>query len=42
MLETSPPKRAISRMYFEATAELADAEGKNRVCTPDTFRLIWA
>ena len=25
------PKRAMSRMYFEATAELAEADGRNRV-----------
>ena len=42
MLDTSPPKRAMSRMYFDAMAELAEAEGRNRVCTPETFRLIWA
>ena len=42
MLDTSPPKRAMSRMYFDAMAELADADGRNRVCTPETFRLIWA
>ena len=42
MLDTSPPKRAMSRMYLDAMAELADADGRNRVCTPETFRLIWA
>ena len=42
MLDTSPPKRAMSRMYFEATAELAEADGRNSVCTPDTLRFTWA
>ena len=42
MLDTSPPKRAMSRMYFDATAELADADGRNSVCTPDTLRFTCA
>ena len=42
MLVTSPPKRAMSRMSLDATAELADADGRNSVCTPDTLRFICA
>src|SRR4051812_1540870 len=40
--ETSPPNREISRMYFDAIAELADADGMKSVCTPDTFKLACA
>ena len=42
MALTSPPKRAISRTYFEAMYELAEADGRNRVCTPDTARFVCA
>src|SRR3546814_5354186 len=40
--DTSPHQRAMSRMYFAAMAELADADGRNSVWTPDTLRLICA
>src|SRR3954471_24172890 len=40
--DTSPPKRAMSRMYFDAIAALAEADGRNTVWTPETLRLIWA
>src|SRR3546814_6876656 len=40
--DTSPPQRAMSRMYFDAMAELADADGRNSVWTTDTLRLICA
>jgi hypothetical protein len=41
-LVTSPPKRAISRMSLDATKECSDAEGMNRVSTPEIARFIWA
>ena len=31
---TSPPKRAMSRMYFDARNEFADADGRNRCARP--------
>ena len=40
--DTSPPKRAISRMNFEARTELADADGRNTVSTPETLWFICA
>src|SRR5690606_4942050 len=35
---TSPPKRAISRMSFDATNEWVVAEGRNTVWTPEMAR----
>src|SRR5690606_37284140 len=35
MVVTSPPNRATSRISFEARKELLDADGMNRVSTPE-------
>ena len=42
MSETSPPKRAISRISFEARNELPDADGMKSVWTPEIVWFIWA
>ena len=40
MAETSPPKREISRISFEARNEWAEADGMKSVSTPETAWLL--